>query len=59
MTDAEPSQIRSKRRGIPEAEARGILVRAFLNEALDVVANESIRAALDRAVETWWMREAA
>jgi Fe-S cluster assembly protein SufD len=46
-------------RGIPEAEARGILVRAFLNEALDVVANESIRAALDRAVETWWMREAA
>jgi Fe-S cluster assembly protein SufD len=46
-------------RGIPEAEARAILVRAFLAEALDVVANEPIRAALDRAVESWWTREAA
>lgn len=46
-------------RGIPEAEARAILVRAFLSEALDVVANEAVRAVLDRAVESWWTREAA
>jgi Fe-S cluster assembly protein SufD len=46
-------------RGVPEAEARSILVRAFLSEALDVVANDAVRATLERAVERWWEREAA
>jgi Fe-S cluster assembly protein SufD len=46
-------------RGVPEAEARSILVRAFLAEAVDVVTNETVRAALERAVEQWWEREAA
>jgi Fe-S cluster assembly protein SufD len=46
-------------RGVAEAEARAILVRAFLAEALDVVANDTVRAALDAAVEHWWEREAA
>ena len=43
-------------RGVPDAEARSILVRAFLSEALDAVINETIRARLDNAVEAWWQR---
>jgi Fe-S cluster assembly protein SufD len=46
-------------RGLPEAEARSILVRAFLTEALDAVGNDTVRAALDEAVERWWERQAA
>jgi Fe-S cluster assembly protein SufD len=46
-------------RGIPEAEARSMLVRAFLAEALDTVTNETARGVLDRAVEGWWERQAA
>ncbi|OYV37023.1 MAG: Fe-S cluster assembly protein SufD [Rhodospirillales bacterium 20-64-7] len=45
-------------RGVPEHEARSILVRAFLAEALDAVANETVRAWLERSVETWWARRA-
>jgi Fe-S cluster assembly protein SufD len=46
-------------RGIPDAEARSILVRAFLAEALDLVTHEPIRAVLEQAVEGWWERQAA
>jgi Fe-S cluster assembly protein SufD len=46
-------------RGIPEGEARSMLVRAFLAEALDAVTNETARGVLDRAVEGWWERQAA
>jgi Fe-S cluster assembly protein SufD len=45
-------------RGIPDAEARSILVRAFLAEALDAVTHEQVRAVLERAVENWWERQA-
>jgi Fe-S cluster assembly protein SufD len=45
-------------RGIPDAEARSILVRAFLSEALDVVADETLRAMLDTKVGEWWERQA-
>jgi Fe-S cluster assembly protein SufD len=44
-------------RGIPDAEARSILVRAFLAEALDAVADETIRGRLEAAVEQWWERQ--
>jgi Fe-S cluster assembly protein SufD len=44
-------------RGIPDTEARSILVRAFLAEALDAVADVSIRARLEAAVEQWWERQ--
>ena len=44
-------------RGIPDAEAKSILVRAFLAEALDAVADETIRAHLEIAVEQWWERQ--
>jgi Fe-S cluster assembly protein SufD len=46
-------------RGVPEAEARSMLVHAFLAEALDAVAHEPTRAALDAAVSQWWDRVAA
>ncbi len=41
-------------RGIPEAGARSILVRAFLSEALDPIAHVGGRAAMEAAIETWW-----
>ncbi len=41
-------------RGIPQAEARAILVRAFLGEALDLVGDEKARALLDDVIEAWW-----
>jgi Fe-S cluster assembly protein SufD len=41
-------------RGIPKAEARAILVRAFLAEALDLVANEAARKLLERNIDSWW-----
>lgn len=46
-------------RGIPDAEARSILIRAFLAESLDTIAHEAVRAALEHAVAGWWKREAA
>jgi Fe-S cluster assembly protein SufD len=46
-------------RGIPDPEARSILVRAFLAEALDAVADDTIRARLETAVEHWWERQTA
>lgn len=46
-------------RGIPESEARSMLVRAFLDDAMDVVTNERAREVLENAVEAWWARQAA
>jgi Fe-S cluster assembly protein SufD len=46
-------------RGVPAAEARAILVRAFLSEALDPIAHEAGRAVLEQAVAAWWEQEAA
>jgi Fe-S cluster assembly protein SufD len=46
-------------RGIPDPEARAILVRAFLAEALDAVADDTIRSKLETAVERWWERQKA
>lgn len=46
-------------RGIAEADARAMLVRAFLAEALDPIADEAGRAVLEAAVASWWEREAA
>ena len=41
-------------RGVPEGEARGILVRAFLVDALDQIAVEQARPLLDAAVDRAW-----
>ena len=46
-------------RGIAQEDARAMLVRAFLIEALEAVTNDAARAALEQVVEHWWVREAA
>lgn len=40
-------------RGIPEAEARALLIQAFVGEALEKVEDETIREALARASAAW------
>ena len=45
-------------RGIPEVAARNMLVRAFLDAAIDGIANDTVRAALDGAIADWWTRQA-
>jgi Fe-S cluster assembly protein SufD len=49
----------ARSRGIPDADARSMLVRAFLAEALDAVSHEQVRAVLESVVEHWWQRQAA
>ena len=44
-------------RGVPRAEARAMLVRAFLGEALDMVADEAARKMLDDVIAAWWIHE--
>jgi len=44
-------------RGVPEFEARSLLVRAFLAEALDAVTDETIRERLNTVIEAWWQRQ--
>ena len=46
-------------RGVPLADARSMLVRAFLAEAIDPIRLAEGRAVLERAVEHWWQRDAA
>lgn len=41
-------------RGIPQAEARAMLVEAFLHEAVETVSDETLRTALMQAVDGWW-----
>ncbi len=41
-------------RGIPREEARAMLVRAFLGEALGMVDDPRARAMLDRVIDAWW-----
>jgi Fe-S cluster assembly protein SufD len=45
-------------RGIPEPEARAMLVEAFLGEALDTIENESLRAPAADVVRKWLARHA-
>ncbi len=40
-------------RGIPEPEARALLIAAFVGEALDNIGNEALRAALQEKVDAW------
>jgi Fe-S cluster assembly protein SufD len=46
-------------RGIAAADARAMLVRAFLAEALDPVAHEPTRAMMEALIDGWWARAAA
>jgi Fe-S cluster assembly protein SufD len=40
-------------RGIPQDEARALLVGAFVGEAIGTIAHEEVRAALDARVAAW------
>ena len=40
-------------RGLPEVEARALLIAAFVGEALDSIANEELRGALREKVDAW------
>ncbi len=40
-------------RGIPEAEARALLIAAFVGEALDKIENEALRGALQEKADVW------
>lgn len=46
-------------RGIPENEARALLVAAFVREAIDKVENEDIRTAFEGFAEAWLAGEGA
>lgn len=46
-------------RGIPDADARSILIRAFLEEAVETVSDVTIQGWLHAAVEGWWKGQAA
>jgi Fe-S cluster assembly protein SufD len=58
--ELDPEQLFYLRsRGIPDKEARAMLVRAFLTEAIETVTHEAARGMLERAVQAWWERQAA
>lgn len=40
-------------RGIPEVEARGLLVKAFVSELIDEIEDEAIQTALTNIVGSW------
>ena len=44
-------------RGIPEAQARSLLIRAFLEEALEPVAQPDAKALLEAAIDNWWVKQ--
>lgn len=44
-------------RGIPEADARQILIRAFLEEALEPVTHDASRELFEAALESWWSKQ--
>ncbi len=55
----DPEQIFYLRsRGIPEPEARAMLIRAFLDEALEPVTHPAAHALFEQAISDWW-KEAA
>ena len=45
-------------RGIPETEARAMLVEAFLGEALDTIENEGLRQLASTRAHLWLARHA-
>lgn len=43
-------------RGIPHDDARAMLVRAFLTDAIALIEDEGMHTLLDAAVDAWWAR---
>jgi Fe-S cluster assembly protein SufD len=55
----DPEQIFYLRsRGIAEAQARAMLIRAFLTEALEPIGESVARPIFEAAIEGWWRRAA-
>ncbi len=48
-----------KSRGIPEPEARALLIEAFVGEAMDKVEDEAVREALMETARTWLNKRTA
>ena len=46
-------------RGIPEAEARVLLIESFIGEALEKVEHEGVRNSLEELARTWLMQATA
>ena len=44
-------------RGIPEAEARTLLIRAFLDDALQPIVQQDARTLFEAAIENWWVSQ--
>ena len=44
-------------RGIPEAEARALLIHAFLADAVEEVSHEAVRTALANRIEEWLAKQ--
>jgi Fe-S cluster assembly protein SufD len=54
----DPEQVFYLRsRGIPEDEARAMLIHAFLAEALEPVTHEGARGLFEAAIAAWWRRK--
>ena len=45
-----------KARGIEDAEARALLIQAFVGEALELVENETMREVMIEQVVQWYAR---
>lgn len=55
----DPEQIFYLRsRGIDEAQARAMLIRAFLTEALEPIGESVARPIFEAAIDEWWRRAA-
>ena len=46
-------------RGIPEAQARALLIEAFIGEAIDKIADDAVRSAVLALAQSWLREEAA
>jgi Fe-S cluster assembly protein SufD len=44
-------------RGIPEAQARSMLIRAFLEAALEPVTQPDAKTLLEAAINNWWVKQ--
>ena len=56
--ELDPDQLFYLRsRGVPEAEARSLLVRAFLDEALDPITHDAARETMEGMIATWWEQQ--
>jgi Fe-S cluster assembly protein SufD len=54
----DPEQVFYLRsRGIPEDQARAILIRAFLTEALEPVTHDAAKTLFETVIENWWTRK--